>query len=81
MGYGREELNRITSEQKEFILKETGYSLEDIDNMEHDELAKFEESMADIEIEEELKAEDNGSDISPRGDMAADIQTILTMPS
>ena len=68
-------IDTLSSEQVDFVCRETGKKKEELYFLSDNELDELYDSMCDIEIDEAVKADNEGRDISPRGEMAADIVT------
>lgn len=69
-------LKELGVSQLGFIEEELSYSKDDIASMSDDEVAKLYDRIADIEVEEVCKAEGT-KNVSERGNMAADIVTVI----
>lgn len=73
-----EKTEKLTEQQKEFVLKELGLTEEEFFwRKEHDHDLLIDE-LADIEIEETIKAGDN--DLSPRGVMTVEMVDLVHGP-
>ena len=63
----------LTDNQKIFIQREFELSSEALLKMNTEELQSLREACFDIEVEEAANADNNGTDISERGDIAAEL--------
>ncbi len=68
-------IKALKEDQIQFICEEFSVSEDSLSNMTREQIGDLYEKLCEIEIEEAIKADNNGEEISPRGEMAADIVT------
>ena len=69
-------IKALSENQVQYICDELFVSKDSFDNITREQLSELYDKLCDIEIEEAIKADNDGKDISSRGEMAANIVTV-----
>jgi len=67
----------LSNSQQDFLKYEFGLSFDAVVSMDMDNLRHLREKCFDIEVEEAVKADNNGSDVAKRGEIATELVDLI----
>ena len=77
MSAGKTAKKLLTEKQFDFIRLEFGYNLDEVSSLNDETFSKLYDKLCDIEVEETIKSDRNGTELSARGKLAESIVTII----